>query len=281
MPTQHELNDKCTFVELEFSKRLPPILPTSADARFRQYIGELRQWLRELLYRRRATSERQSDLLQILCDRSDELQDEWIVDHLVEMWNSIRLVNPPTSLAIQLIAQHSHVQHKLFEELSTARLGSAMGFEETRNLPYLNMVLAEALRFYPSILLLPRWCADGMTIDNHLIPPKSLVIPMIYHVHRHPKIYPDPLRFDPERWHPDREKQIHQYARLAFGGGRRGCLGIKMAKDMMRTIIATLIHNYEFQASADGMVATSVELTVHPSHPVNVRLRSRHLRTTG
>jgi cyclooctat-9-en-7-ol 5-monooxygenase len=58
--------------------------------------------------------------------------------------------------------------------------------------------------------------------------------------HRHPRIFPEPMRFDPERWLPERAQALPRYALLPFGDGKHKCMGDMFARTEMVLTVATL-----------------------------------------
>jgi epi-isozizaene 5-monooxygenase / beta-farnesene synthase len=265
-----------TTVESEFPRRLPPVLPTRRDAKVRKYSRGIRQFMAGLIAQRRACLERPNDLLSLLLEDQDggkqgALHEAAIIDQMIELFTSVRLCAPPLGLGLRMLADHPAVQERLREECRTIVGNRPLRHSDLGSLKYHQMVISEVFRLYPSAAALPRWCKDGMTIGEFAIPRRSIVVPMIYHTHRHPRIYPKPEEFLPDRWHPD-AVPIHSYARLGFGHGKRTCPGLPLALMTIRTIIGSISQRYRIEYADDTWNKGEVELQIHPSRPIRVRL---------
>src|SRR5262249_45561986 len=92
--------------------------------------------------------------------------------------------------------------------------------------------------------------------------------------HRHPGFWDQPLRFDPERFTPERERARHRYAWFPFGGGPRACIGQHFS--MLESVIALamLVREFEF-AAPPGEPARTNHITLQPTHGVPSRVTAR------
>ena len=91
-------------------------------------------------------------------------------------------------------------------------------------------------------------------------------------VHRDPSIYPDPLRFDPERF-LGKKPRPHEY--LPFGGGNRRCIGAAFSLYESRIAVATLLREFEFELLDGELPAVRKNIVLAPKGGVRLRLRSR------
>jgi cytochrome P450 len=114
-----------------------------------------------------------------------------------------------------------HVQRRLQEELTK---NPHVPFDK---LPYLDAVVNEGLRCFPAIpMSLPRYVpAGGRTIDGYFLPARTIVSCQAYSTHRlDQRVFPDPEKFDPERWTKEGEADRKRLF-FAFASGGRGCIG--------------------------------------------------------
>jgi cytochrome P450 len=102
---------------------------------------------------------------------------------------------------------------------------------------YLDAVVKETLRLRPVLPLVARRLTEPMEIGGRELPAGVAVTPCIYLMHRRPDVYPEPLRFRPERF---LEEQPGTYTWIPFGGGVRRCLGATFAIFEMKTVLQTI-----------------------------------------
>jgi cytochrome P450 len=124
-----------------------------------------------------------------------------------------------------------------------ARLG-----EEVRNgeKSYLEAVVTETLRLRPVISLVARRLTEPVELGGWLLPAGVTVAPSIYLVHRRPNVYPNPERFEPERFLKD---PPGTYTWIPFGGGVRRCIGGSFAHFEMQVVLAELVRRRHLRPS--------------------------------
>ncbi|KOX22495.1 cytochrome P450 [Saccharothrix sp. NRRL B-16348] len=115
--------------------------------------------------------------------------------------------------------------------------------EDLRRLTYLNGVVHEALRLCPPAVVVPRWAVEDFTFDGRRIRAGTTVLYSPYVTHRLPEVWPEPLRFRPERWDParadHRKPGPHEF--LPFGGGPHRCVGSVLATTELTVMLARLV----------------------------------------
>jgi hypothetical protein len=147
---------------------------------------------------------------------------------------------------------NSHHQERLRAELSHVSV-NALGIpypKDLTQLPYLNAVLHESLRMYsPLPAFEPRVCASDTMIDGYSIPAGTVVGMSPYCLHRDENVYPDPLKFAPERWLTADgllidESDVRNKYFWAFSSGARMCIGMHLANAEMLTLVAAILKKY-------------------------------------
>ena len=133
-------------------------------------------------------------------------------------------------------------------------------------LVYSNKVIKESMRLYPSAWSISRHTVADDDIGGYHIPAGAIVALSPYTLHRHPAFWPEPEKFDPERFTPEQEATQHRYAYIPFGAGARKCIGDQFA--LMESIIIL------------PMVLQKFRLNLVPDHPIEehalVTLRAKH-----
>ena len=124
-----------------------------------------------------------------------------------------------------LVAQHPEVEEKLRHEVDTVLAGRLPGASDLPNLVYTARVLKESLRLYPPAWAMVRMANEECEIGGFRIPRKTGVIMSPWVMHRDPRYFDDPERFDPDRWTEQFQRGLPRFAYLPFGGGPRMCIG--------------------------------------------------------
>jgi len=109
---------------------------------------------------------------------------------------------------------------------------------------YICLHIAETMRKYPPVTVLNRICTKKIDLRTNIHVPEgtSITIP-VFGLHRDPSIYPDPDKFDPERFNSDKVAARHPYAYLPFGEGPRVCIG---KNDLVFYQSCYKLHNYVY-----------------------------------
>ena len=98
---------------------------------------------------------------------------------------------------------------------------------------------------YPSVYFISRILGEDLRLTNGYLLPKSTdVFIHIYDVHRNPDVYPDPERFDPDRFLPENCQNRHPYAYLPFSAGPRNCIGQKFAILELKAALCAILSNF-------------------------------------
>jgi cytochrome P450 family 135 len=114
---------------------------------------------------------------------------------------------------------------------------------------YLDAVVKETMRLCPAAPIVVRKLLEPMELGGYTIPAGTTVAPCVHLVHRREDIYPDPLRFRPERFlEATAENLINTYTWIPFGGGVRRCLAAGYAQTLMKQVISTVIGEVDLRA---------------------------------
>ncbi|XP_046629103.1 probable cytochrome P450 6a14 [Neodiprion virginianus] len=152
------------------------------------------------------------------------------------------------------MAMNQDIQEKLAEEINTVleKFGS-LTYDSIMEMSYLDKVISETLRKYPSFPILNRQCNREVELPEtgFVIPVGTPIIFPVLGIHHDPEIYPEPERFDPERFNQENIAKRHQYAYLPFGKGPRNCIGMKFGLLQTKIGIITLLSEYRFKPGPD------------------------------
>lgn len=163
--------------------------------------------------------------------------------------------------AIYLLAHHKEVQRRLREELkSIKREGTQFDYEQLKTHPYLDCVMSESLRLMPPAPRMDREAAENYVIQEYGISiPKGTIVYLDYHsIHKNPEYWPEPDKFDPERFNAENKPKIVSGSYCPFGVGPRFCIGYRFGLTEAKLAVAKLVSEFEFDP-APG--------TVYPPEP--------------
>ncbi|CAG9858208.1 unnamed protein product [Phyllotreta striolata] len=152
------------------------------------------------------------------------------------------------------LAIDTDVQKRLREEVfqTLDECKGTVTYEAVLKMKYMDMVVSETLRKWPSAIAVDRVCTKPYTIEPvrpdekplHVDKGDILWLP-IFGIHHDPEIYPDPERFDPERFNDDNKANIHPYSYIPFGVGPRNCIGNRFALMEIKVVFFHLLSLFE------------------------------------
>ncbi|XP_054157185.1 cytochrome P450 3A24-like [Oppia nitens] len=145
------------------------------------------------------------------------------------------------------LAVNQDCQQKLYDEV-TKQFDGKYDYESIARMTYLESCVAETLRLYSPLTATARIAADEYTIgDTGLTIPKGMLVNFdIQTLHNNPEYYPDPDRWNPERFMPYNRHKLVPYTYMPFGLGPRNCVGMRFALMETKTAVAYLITKYKF-----------------------------------
>jgi cytochrome P450 family 9 len=152
------------------------------------------------------------------------------------------------------LAVNQDVQEKLIQEVDDTwnECDGKITYEALMSMKYMDMVVSESLRKWPNAIATDRVCTKPYTIEPKAPNEKPLrldvkdnIIIPIYSLHRDPQYYPDPDRFDPERFSDENKSKINPYTYLPFGTGPRSCIGSRFALMETKVLFFHLLSNFE------------------------------------
>ncbi len=243
--------------------------PRWGYARARRELDEYLYWI---IARRRAETAQGDDMLSALV-RAPGLSDDLVRDQLL----TILIAGHDTSTALlawtlYLLGSHPEAMERARAEVEAVLGDQLPSVEHASQLVYLDQVTREALRLYPPIHIGNRIAACDLEFQGFRIPAGSRVVYSIYLTHHDQRYWPDPERFDPERFSAEQSRSRPGYVFVPFGGGPRNCLGAAFAQVESKVVLARLLQQFELT-----LVSTDVHphmgATLEPRPGVMMRVR--------
>ncbi|CAG9805217.1 unnamed protein product [Chironomus riparius] len=175
------------------------------------------------------------------------------------------------------LAKNPDIQQKAYEE-AIHILGTDSTAPVTINLlndlNYLEMVIKETLRLYPSVPLFGRKMKENTQIGPYLVPKGANVGVCPYFMARDPTLWEDPLKFDPERFSSNKQ-QSHPYLYTPFSAGPRNCVGQKFAMLEMKTTVSKVLRHFELSVMPGFEPVAISELILRPENGIWLQLKER------
>lgn len=261
----------------------PPLwLPTADNRRFVRAKREVDAFIYEVIGKRRAGatgSDGSRDLLDVLlAARDDEsgrgMTDAQLRDEVMTVFIAGHETTAVTlTWALALAARRPDVMARLHAE-ADALAGDIPDLSDIPRLVYTRQVIDEALRLYPAVWVLPRTAAAADVMDGYAIPAGAVVSGLVHELHRQPDLWPDPERFDPDRFAPEAAQGRHKYAYMPFGAGHRICIGVHFALLELVVALAAIARRFRWRLLVDEVPAMGVS-TLRPARPVPLALEAR------
>ncbi|WP_181233349.1 cytochrome P450 [Enhygromyxa salina] len=252
-------------------------LPTPGNRRFDRGRIRLRGIVEQILVEHRARQLDHADLLSTLVHARDEgegedegaaMSDEQLHDEIMTMLLAGTETTANTlSWASYLLSIHPEIQERVHAEICEVVGDRPIAVEDLRKLAFTRHVLAETQRMYPAVWLLSRSPIADVELGGHNIPAGSHVLFCPYALHRDPAVFPDPTRFDPERWQPQ-QRACSGGSRetfFPFGAGMRGCIGESYALTEMMIFLASLITRWRLRPVPGQVVRPIVKGSLQPN----------------
>ncbi|HVO98541.1 MAG TPA: cytochrome P450 [Bryobacteraceae bacterium] len=235
---------------------------------------EARDFLDRLIYsmiaERRASGEDKGDLLAMLLLARDEdgnggMDDKQIRDEALTLFLAGHETTANALMwAWYLLSQNPDEADRLYEEVDRVLQGRLPSFEDLPRLKYTESVFAESMRMFPPAWLIGRKVLNDYSIDGYRIPRDAIIMMSPWVVHHDPRWFPDPGRFQPERWTRGEDRPKFSY--FPFGGGMRVCIGERFAWMEGVLLLATVAQKWRFNLFPGHTVATKPLITLRAKH---------------
>lgn len=226
-------------------------IPTPRNVRIWQSLFGMKRRILALIAARRQTGAVHSDILGMLMAAQDDtgrtLSDQQIC---YELLNLIVAGNENATQAlawsVYFLATHPALTGKVAAELDRVLHGRTPRYTDLPQLPYTLQFLKEALRVYPPALTISRRVCRPVNLQGYQFRKGDTLFISPYTLHRHPAYYPDPERFDPDRFTAAGEKLLGHHAYLPFGAGPRVCIGNHLMLLQGHLLLAMLAQRWTF-----------------------------------
>ncbi|MEV0156382.1 cytochrome P450 [Micromonospora sp. NPDC050686] len=255
-------------------------LPTPGNRRFDQALRQLHRIIDRMIEAYRRDGVDHGDVLSMLLAARDEETGEAMPDKQIhaEVMTIATAATETTNGALVWAAyelgQREDVERRLHDELTDVLSDRPVTAADLPKLEYTRRFLNEVLRLY-AMWVLTRQTTRPTELAGIALPAGATVMFSPQAIHRDPRIYRDPTRFDPDRWLPERAEEVPRNAFLPFGSGRYICIGEQFAMTEMLVVFATLVRRWRLRpvpghvvkpSVAKGGLPNSLPMVVEPRH---------------
>ncbi len=257
-------------------------LPIPSTLRFRSARRRLDSTIARLIAERRRNPKDRTDLLTLLLLAQDtegdgggmtdtQLRDEAMTIFLAGHETTANAL----SWTWHLLGQNPEAEARLYEELDRVLEGREPVVADLPRLRYTEMVLSESMRLFPPAWILGRRAIVDHELGGYRIPAGSIVLLSQWITHRDARYFPDPLRFDPQRFTPEAQAARPKFSYFPFGGGPRVCIGEGFAWMEGVLVLATIARRWRF-LPVDGIPVTpAAMITLRPKSGLPMRIEAR------
>jgi cytochrome P450 len=270
-----------SLLQILFKGRLA-FLPTRDNRELRRAVRALDSLVYGQIEARRSSGEARDDLLGLLLSARDEepsgapMSDRQVRDELVTLFAAGHETTASLlSWTWSLLAASPEIEARLHAELDRVLAGRTPTFSDLPNLPYTQQVLRESMRLYPPAWTTGRLNLEATRVSGRALPARSFVITSPWLVHRDSRWFPEPERFDPDRFTPESSSGRPRFAYFPFGGGARQCIGQSFAEVEGALLLASFAQRFAPRALDGARVEPEPMVTLRPRNGLVMRLTRR------
>ena len=276
----HDLEEGMHPIAFIFPNFPLPVLRRRDKARVR--IEEL---VTEIIAKRAKKKEKSEDAFQMLIDATyddgSKLSAHEITGLLVgTIFAGHHTTAGSAAWVLIELARRPEILKSVLSELDQLfGVDGEVTFQSLREIPLLERVIKEVLRLHPPLIFLIRKVNRDLQFKDFTIKAGKFVCTSPRVSHRIPEIFPDPEKFDPDRYLEGRNEDKIPFSWIAFGGGRHKCTGNAFAMLQLKAIFSILLRRFEFELvdASESYEDDFEQMVVQPKEPCRVRYRRRNI----
>lgn len=244
-------------------------LPLPANRKFNRALADMHLVVDEIVAERRASGQNPDDLLTALLTakdgNGDPIGEQEIHDQVVAIVTpGAETVASTIMSLLQVLAEQPEHADKVAEEADSVGGDRAVAFADVRKLAHTNNVIVETMRLQPPVWILTRRAVAETELGGYRIPAGADLVYSPYAIQRDPRSYERNTEFDPDRWLPERTKNLPKYAMTPFGVGNRKCPSDHFSMAMLTILTAEAARKWRFERVPGSRDAIRVGITLHP-----------------
>ncbi|MDH3035480.1 cytochrome P450 [Streptomyces griseoincarnatus] len=244
-------------------------VPLPANREFNRALADLHVLVDEIVADRRASGQKPDDLLTALLeakdDNGDPIGEQEIHDQVIAILTpGAETVGSTVMSLLLVLTEHPELGDKIRDEVKSVVGDRRVAFDDVRRLTYTANVVTETLRLYPAVWILTRRAVADTELGGYRIPKGADLIYSPYAIQRDRRSYERNEDFDPDRWLPERSKDVPKYAMSPFSVGNRKCPSDHFSMAELTLITAVVAHAYRFEQAPDSDPRPRIGITLRP-----------------
>jgi cytochrome P450 len=174
-----------------------------------------------------------------------------------------------------LLSQNPDCERRCHEEVDSVLQGRLPTVEDLPRLHYVEMVMAESMRLYPPAWAMGRYARNDFQLGEYRLPAQTTVLISQFVTHRDPRYFPDPLRFDPQRFTAEAKSKRAKFTYFPFGAGVRQCIGESFAWMEGVLVLATFLQKWKLRLVPNQCVEPQPLITLRPKYGMRMQVEAR------
>ena len=288
---RYELNEEFARIYHDLEQGVNPLafvfpyLPFPVFRRRDRARVRLEELVTEIINKRAKKTQKSEDAFQLLIDATyddgSKLSAHEITGMLVgTIFAGHHTTAGTASWVLIELARRPDILKEVLQELDQLfGVDGEVTFQSLREIPRLENVIKETLRLHPPLIFLIRKVKKDLQYKDYTIKAGKFVCTSPRVSHRIPEVFPDPEKFDPDRYTPERKEDAIPFSWVAFGGGKHKCTGNAFAMLQLKAIFSILLRRFEFELidDPDSYADDFTKMVIQPGEPCKVRYRKREV----
>jgi cytochrome P450 len=261
---------------------LPAWVPLPTSQLLKRAVGRLDKVIYGIIEQRRASGQMSGDLLSEFLQVQDEegvgMTDRQLHDEIMTLF----LAGHETTANVLswtwlLLGQNPEVEEKMIEELRGVLGGRDPTPADLPRLIYTDTVLRESMRLYPPVWVIGRRALAPFRLGEYELPADTNVLISQLIIHKDARYFPEPERFDPDRWSAGdaRGASLPRFAYFPFGGGPRVCIGAGFGMMEAVLLLATIAQQFRIEIARGYTAKMQPSVTLRPRNGIQAMLQRR------
>jgi sterol 14-demethylase len=286
---RYELNDEFAKIYHDLEKGVNPLafvfpyLPLPVFRRRDKARVKLQALVTEIIAKRAQKSDKSEDAFQLLIDASYDDGSRLSAHEITGMLIGTIFAGHHTTAGtaawtlLELAKRPEHLSRVLKELDQHFGVDGEVTFQSLREIPILENVIKEVLRLHPPLIFLIRKVMKDFHFKGYTVKAGKYVCASPRVSHRIAEIFPEPEKFDPDRYSEGRQEDAQPFSWIAFGGGKHKCTGNAFAMLQLKAIFSILLRRYTFELidEKDYYQDDFTQMVVQPLSPCRVRYIKR------